>query len=136
MGAYLLIKILPDYIAGKIKLIPQDDSQATYTKKLTKEDGKIDWSKSPEQIDAHVRAMNPWPGAWTMWRDKRLIVWKASLARHAELVSASVLKTDPDLRQDDVELCLEEVQLEGKKKMAFAEFTRGYPDFRQQNLTQ
>ena len=126
MGADLLIKILPDYIAGKIELKPQDDSLATFTKKLSKEDGKIDWIKSPAEIHAHVRAMNPWPGAWTIWssfakasadkQDKRLIIWKTSLV--------------------GTSLQIDEIQMEGKKKMAFAEFTRGYPDFRQQNLTQ
>ncbi|MEK7125856.1 MAG: methionyl-tRNA formyltransferase [Patescibacteria group bacterium] len=144
MGADLLIKILPDYIAGKIELKPQDDSLATFTKKLSKEDGKIDWTKSPAEIAAHVRAMNPWPGAWTMWspfakasedkKEKRLIVWKASLKRHPELVSGSISEKDPDIRQDDVELCLEEVQLEGKKKMAFTEFCKGHPDFKLSNL--
>jgi len=106
MGADLLVKILPDYISGKMTLKPQDDSLAIFTKKLSKEDGKIDWSKSPAAIAAHVRAMNPWPGAWTMWKNKRLIVWKMSS-----------------------DGALQELQLEGKKKMAFTEFCKGHPGF-------
>ena len=120
IGAQMLIKYLPDYISGKIKLIPQDDSSATYTKKLAKEDGKIDWKKSPQEIEAHVRAMNPWPGAWTMWKEKRLIIWRAS-APH------------PTLSSEKRGIVLEEVQLEGKKKMPFAEFAKGHPDFSMNN---
>lgn len=118
IGAQMLIKYLPDYIAGKIKLKPQDDSQATFTKKLTKEDGKIDWKKSPQEIEAHIRAMNPWPGAWTMWKGKRLIIWKASFvgARHA------------------LPLQLDIVQLEGKKRMPLKEFLKGHPDFAMDEL--
>lgn len=119
LGAKLLIKTLPDYIAGRIKPKPQNDAQASYTKKLTKQDGKIDWSKPAAAINAHVRAMNPWPGAWTEYREKKLIVWKASL------VSS---RTSDSEARDNKELRLEEVQLEGKKRMPFAEFARGHPD--------
>lgn len=113
ISARMLIKYLPDYIAGKIKLKPQDDSKASYTKKLAKQDGRIDWKKSPQQIEAHIRAMNPWPGAWTMWHPphlraggKRLIIWKMA-----------------------ADGTFQEVQLEGKKKMPFEEFLLGHPDF-------
>ncbi|OGY93106.1 MAG: methionyl-tRNA formyltransferase [Candidatus Komeilibacteria bacterium RIFCSPLOWO2_02_FULL_48_11] len=152
IGADMLIKYLPDYIAGKIKLKPQDDSKASYTKKLTKQDGKIDWKKSPQEIEAHVRAMNPWPGAWTMWRGKRLIIWKASLNRHperSEAESRDLIVYPRDFGQRLTSLWLastpacpeyarggrndvlnfEEVQLEGKKKMPFAEFAKGHPEF-------
>ena len=49
----------------RIEPRPQDDAQATYAPKLTKEDGRIDWSQPAEAIDRHVRAMHPWPGAFT-----------------------------------------------------------------------
>jgi len=118
VGADLLIKILPDYIAKKIEAKKQDHNKASYTEKLTKKDGKIDWSQAPEKIDAQIRAMNPWSGAWTEWNNKKLIIWKASLndnvgARHAL----------------HLPLQLDEVQLQGKKKMAFEEFFKGHPRF-------
>jgi len=113
IGAELLVKTLPDYIAGRITLKPQDEKAATYTKKLSKDDGKIDWSKSAEEIRAHARAMNPWPGAWTEWRPphrraggKKLIIWSTA--------------------KDGTP---EEIQLQAKKRMSFGEFKRGHPDF-------
>ena len=102
LGARLLIKILPDYIAGRIKPKPQDDAQASYTQKLTKQDGRIDWSEPALAINAQVRALNPWPGAWTEWEGKRLIIWS--------------------MRKDGTPA---EVQLEGKKRMRFDAFIRG-----------
>lgn len=110
-GARLLINALPDYLAGKINLQEQDHKEATYTKKLSKEDGRIGWSKPSDEIEAHVRAMNPWPGAWTMWKNKKLIVWKASL------------------HNGENRLQIEEMQIEGKKRLGFDEFKRGHPDF-------
>jgi methionyl-tRNA formyltransferase len=102
IGAQLLIKNLPDYISGKIKPKEQEHTKATFTKKLTKDDGNIDWQKSPSEIEAHVRAMNPWPGAWTMVNDKRLIIWNMGIDGTPE-----------------------EVQLEGKKRMPYKDFLRG-----------
>ncbi|MBI2050654.1 MAG: methionyl-tRNA formyltransferase [Parcubacteria group bacterium] len=107
IGAKLLIKTLPDYIAGRIALQTQNDEQASYTRKLTKQDGRIDWSKPASAISAQVRAMNPWPGAWTEWENKKLIIWS--------------------MRKDGTPA---EVQLEAKKRMAFSEFMRGHPDFK------
>ncbi|TSC77815.1 MAG: methionyl-tRNA formyltransferase [Parcubacteria group bacterium Gr01-1014_29] len=65
LGGELLVETLPKWIAGEIKPLPQNHEQATYTKLLTKEDGHIDWSKSAEEIDRRVRALNPWPGTWS-----------------------------------------------------------------------
>lgn len=59
LGAELLKNILPDYLEGKIKPIEQDHAQATFTKKIQKTEGQIDWSKSAEEIDRQVRALNP-----------------------------------------------------------------------------
>ena len=73
LGAELLIDTLPDYIAGKIKSIPQDDSQATFTKMITKEDGRIDWNKSAEEVDRKVRAFSEWPVAWSIFVGNRMM---------------------------------------------------------------
>jgi len=118
VGADLLIKILPDYIAGKIKPKAQDESKATYTKKLTKKDGQIKLNptaKSPAcwsgGIGPLVRAMNPWPGAWTTYKGKKLIIW--STTKEGEPI---------------------EVQLEGKKRMPYGAFLKGHPDFSIKNI--
>jgi len=72
LSSELLLKTLPDWLAGKITPMPQDDSQATYTKIITKEDGKIDWRKSAQAIERQIRAYTPWPGAYASLTDYRL----------------------------------------------------------------
>jgi len=70
-GAKLLLATLPRHLNYEIVPIPQDDSKATYCKKLIREDGRIDWSRPAVEIEQMVRAFNPWPGAWTVWQDGR-----------------------------------------------------------------
>jgi len=131
-GAEVLLTILPTYLKDQIKLRQQDDSQATYTKKLTREDGKIDWKRSPEKIERHVRAMHPWPGAWTevqmtddspprfaeRGRGKQKTVKRLKIFRaHLENLSPDTCHLIPDL-----------VQLEGKKPVSWKQFREGYPE--------
>jgi methionyl-tRNA formyltransferase len=61
----LLVDILPKWVAGAIIPQEQNHKNATYTKLFTKEDGHINWSKTAEEIDRLVRALNPWPGTWS-----------------------------------------------------------------------
>ncbi|HEX9721867.1 MAG TPA: methionyl-tRNA formyltransferase [Candidatus Paceibacterota bacterium] len=109
MGADLLVEILPKYIAGEITPQEQDHSKATFTKKLTREDGFIDWKQNPEYIDRQVRAYTPWPGAFTFWKGKRVKILKA----HVE----------------DGKLVIDELQMEGKKSTTLQEFLLGHKDF-------
>jgi methionyl-tRNA formyltransferase len=71
-GGKLLPNILADYLDGKIQPREQDHDLATYCKILTRDDGKIDWTKTSEEIERKVRAYFPWPGAWTEIEGKRL----------------------------------------------------------------
>jgi len=120
-GAFLLVKTIKDYVEGKIKPKEQNHEKATYTEKLTKQNAKIDFSKNPKDTEAFIRAMNPWPGAWTNLEDKKFIIWKASLCR--ENIDAS---SKEKIRDHIVcGITLEEVQLEGKKRMQYKEFLKG-----------
>ncbi len=65
IGAKLLLKILPDYLGGKLKPQPQDDDKASYTKILNREDGKINWTRPAQEIYNQWRALQPWPGVYT-----------------------------------------------------------------------
>jgi len=104
-GADLLLAVLPDYLDGKLKPTPQDHTAATFTEQLEKDDGKIDWRMSAEAIDRHIRAMTPWPGAWTDITGKRVKVLKAHLV--------------------DQGLHLDVVQAEGKQPMDYGTYLRG-----------
>lgn len=142
LGATLLIKTLPDWIAGKIKPHEQNHTQATFCKKLTRDDGHIDWSKSAEEIYRMWRAYLPWPGVFTMWDGKRVkIVSCHPEARSAE-GSHEILRRaqndnigTPFLTPDNHlaiacgtgAVIVERLQLEGKKELDADAFLRGYP---------
>ncbi|MBU4010914.1 MAG: methionyl-tRNA formyltransferase [Proteobacteria bacterium] len=75
----LLIKTISGMEANTITPVPQDNSLATYAPLLKKKDGYIDWSKSAEDIEAFIRGINPWPGAFTINEKKRLKIFAADV---------------------------------------------------------
>lgn len=106
-SAEVLAELIEPYLKNKITPRAQDESQASYTKILTKEDGQIDLKKTgPEEAERFIRAMQPWPGAWTTANGKRLKLLKAHL--------------------DDGKLVLDEVQLEGKNPVSYEQFSKAY----------
>ncbi len=110
LGANLLVETLHKWLDKKISPIPQDESKATFTKMIKKENGLIDWSYSPEYIEKMVRAYNPWPGTYTKMKDGKILKIKK-----VEIVEG---KIKPVI-----------VQPEGKKEMSYEAFLRGHPDF-------
>jgi methionyl-tRNA formyltransferase len=121
-----LKKALAELQAGTAPRIPQDSSTATYAPKLEREHGRIDWSEPARLIERKIRAFNPWPGAFMILRDE------AGRERKLKVHRASLLPTgtgDPNklvIASKNGALRLEEVQLEGKRRMSAAEFLRGY----------
>ena len=112
-----LIKTLSQYLSSKIKPQKQDESKATYTKILSREQGKIDLNKSAKEIERMTRAFYPWPGTWFYLNKKRIKIIKA---RTSTKTGKTSIKTGKDF------LILEIVQPEGKKPMTGEEFFRGY----------
>jgi methionyl-tRNA formyltransferase len=136
LGAKLLIETLPKWLKGEIKPIPQDDLKATYTKIIKKEDGKINWQRSAEEIERMIRAYSPWPGTYTFLKfknrkPKMLKIIKAEILKinHQKEPGIVFLTENKKLAvtcgQDA--LILEEIQLEGKRQMAAREFINGHP---------
>jgi len=136
LGANLLVEILPRWLAGKITPQEQDHAQATYTKILTREDGRLDFSKSATEIERQIRAFTPWPGSFTEFNNKRLKIIKARIlnpligcAENAKI--GQVFKTTEgefSINCGRGSLILEIVQLEGKKEATGKEFLNGYPE--------
>jgi len=122
-GAVVLLKILPAYLAGKIELRPQEHWWATFTKRLTREDGQIDWQKPPEYLERFIRAMSPWPGAWTPIRVKR----DTGYERRRLKILRAHLEKKPSHISHLTSLVIDQVQLEGKKPVSFKQFCEGYP---------
>lgn len=112
-AAETLVTILPAYIESRIKIRPQDESGATYTKILRREDGYIDLENlpPPEMVDRMIRAFHPWPGVWT-----KLKVKSARLPDGQEKLK--VVKFLPGKL----------IQVEGGKPMTVRDFLNGYPE--------
>jgi methionyl-tRNA formyltransferase len=106
--------------------IAQDSSTATYAPKLEREHGRIDWSEPAALIERRIRAFNPWPGAFALLRDDAGTERKLKVHRASVVDSCSADPANLVIPVRDGAVRLEEVQLEGKRRMSAAEFLRGY----------
>ena len=123
-----LLESLGMLAKGSAPRIPQDNNVATYAPKLKREDGKIDWSQPAETIERKIRAFNPWPGAFTNFGAGNLKIFSTSVVDLSGTPGA-ILRSDKQLviAAGQGALCLDEVQLEAKRRMNAAEFLRGHP---------
>ena len=129
--ATLSCNILPlallDYIDGLLKPISQKHKNATYCKKIKKEDGKIDWKKSAEEIQNMIKAYTPWPSVFTEVKGKKLKISEANtdetkLKPGEFLIENKILK----IGTKKGTLLPTKVQLQGKKEMDIKSFINGY----------
>lgn len=132
-GAKLLIETLPDYLADKIKPRPQNHSEATFTKLFSREDGKINWDRPAKQTLNQIRALNPEPGTWTIWRGKILNIHEAEIldSSSEELTAGQIKIVDNKIAvaTSKCYLVIKSLQLEGGKKTDARAFLNGHPDF-------
>lgn len=130
LGAELLMETLPSYLNGKLTPMPQDENLATFAPMLTKEDGKLDFNQSAQQLDLMVRAFNPWPGAYTYWKNQRLSIYCAHahpLPPGIEIIPGATLveRNLPAIMTRAGILILDEIQLSGRKRMSGQAFLLG-----------
>ena len=135
LGAQLLIDVLDQLAAGTAHEEPQDDSQATYAPRLTKEEGLIDWSQSAQAIHNRVRGLYPWPHAYTYLNGARLIIRRTRVqlaGRKAPPYEGcgTVVKIDADAlfvtAGNGEELAVLEIQPEGRRPMSVRDFAAGH----------
>jgi methionyl-tRNA formyltransferase len=128
VGAVLTVETLRGLQRGSVHPREQDDAQATLAPILKKEDGLINFSRSAIEILNRMRGFQPWPGAYTNFREKNLHVWRASALDQALPVSELRVEGDRLLVGcgDATAIELLELQLEGKKRSSAADFIRGY----------
>lgn len=136
IGAQLLVETLPKWLNGKITPLPQDNSMASYTKVISKEDGKLDWCLTALELWRQVRAFDPWPGCYAKWQGKRLKVVEAKPLSEENSEETGRVMALPQGAQSivgvktrDGILGLIRIQLEGKRVMSAEEFIRGQRDF-------
>jgi methionyl-tRNA formyltransferase len=135
LGPGILRRALDLILAEKASRIPQDESLATYAPKLDRDSGVLDWSCDCWYLDRLVRAMNPWPGAFTQLEAgdgpmKKLKIFRA-LPIHRMSGSRGVVERAGGrgivVGCGSGGLLLREVQMEGRRRLAAQEFVRGFP---------
>jgi methionyl-tRNA formyltransferase len=129
LGAELMVETLKRLEAGTICPEVQDHSLSTLAPILKREDGLIDFSRTAQQIYDRWRGFQPWPGAHTTLRGKKLIVAKMKICGERSIAHGELLVEGEQMLfgcADKRAVELLELQMEGKKRMSAAEFLRGY----------
>lgn len=129
LGASLAVDTIEDIASNRASAMPQDESRATYAKKIDKTMGHIDWNKDASGIERMIRALNPWPSAYAYIDGKMLKIWKAEIVADnagAPGTISAVTKDAIAISCGQGSLILKEVQLEGKKRMTVHDFLLGY----------
>lgn len=128
-GAKLCVDTIIEIENETAVKVPQSDEDSCYAKMLNKKLGNIDWSKSASSIERLIRGLNPWPSAYTFYNGKMLKIWSAKVCEDKKLnTCGEVLCENGKLfvMAGDCALMLEEIQLEGKKRMKTEDFLRGF----------
>lgn len=130
VGAKLCVKTMEAIEAGTAVYTPQNEEEATHTKKIYKELGSIDWSRDAKTIECLIRGLDPWPSAYTRLNDKTLKIWKAEvIPENSGTEAGCIVKVGKDgltVQTGDGMLKITELQLEGKKRMPVDAFLNGY----------
>jgi methionyl-tRNA formyltransferase len=128
----LIIKTIHGVADKNIQPREQDHSEATFTKIIEKNDGKINWEDSAKNIYNRYRAFILWPGIFTIWNEKTLKITKAALSEQESGHEAGTVFEKEEqifVQANPGALQILEIQLEGKKPVAITDFLRGYKNF-------
>ena len=132
VGAKLLVETLDKAEAGQLHPVKQDDSQSSYVRMMDKSFGLMDFTQPVEVLERKVRALNPWPSAFTHMDEKLLKIWDATVIQDNNVKAGDYGKVKTDGKTcfmvacDGGYLSVNELQLEGKKRMKVEDFLRGY----------
>ncbi|MDD4476799.1 MAG: methionyl-tRNA formyltransferase [Patescibacteria group bacterium] len=129
---FLLLDTIRDWVEGKIRPEPQNDSDATFCKIFTREDGQIDFNKTALETYNQWRGFHPWPGVWFVWNGRRIKLLKIAVAADKKNPPGEFSFEENKLFLGTKNGSLEilELQTEGKKPMNAKEFANGISAFR------
>ena len=130
LGAQLLVKAVSQIKSGKTKYIKQDEKMVSFAPPLTKENGIIDWNKKAADISDQIRAFDPWPGAYTYYKGKKLRILKAEHKPREGCPEGKVIEIIKNrgfvVGGCEGALLITEVQPESGRKMSAWEFIAGH----------
>lgn len=129
-GAGLCIKTLAMLERGELTPVKQGESPTAYARMLDKSMGDIDWSMSAASIECLIRGLNPWPSAYTKWKEKVMKLWQAEVKEGStDAAPGTIVKVETDgftVQTGEGFLKVTELQIPGKKRMDAEAFLRGY----------
>lgn len=128
-GMELLKETLPSIINGTNSREQQDEEKVTYARNISREQERIDWTKSAVSISNQVRGLHPWPVAFTTYNEQNMKIWKAAVTESAKSGKpGEVLELGDDafiVQTGDGVLAVTELQPAGKKRMSAADYLKG-----------
>ena len=130
-GAGLLVETLQQRSRGRIFPVSQNNAQATFAPMLRKQDGKIDWNSPAKKLNAFIRAMTPWPGAFCFLDDKRIKLYGSTVIdKRTDALPGTVVPGFPDelhVATEDGILSIEKIQGASGKILLIKDYLCGHP---------
>jgi len=130
IGAKLLVSTVDALVDGTAVETPQDESLATYARRLTKQDGVVDWNQSAERIHDLIRGVQPWPLAFSFLHGRRIILRRSNVVRQLQTdAPGAVIEAAGDqlvIGTGAGAIAIVEIQVEGKRPMIPREFLAGH----------
>lgn len=132
LSAAMLKDVIPIWISGTHKSIPQENEKATFTRMLEKDDGKINFlAETAEDIERKERAFIPWPGIYANWENKKIDFFDVEVS-DKNLEPGKVERTEEGkiiIGTKRGSIIPKYIKLEGRNKVPAIDFVRGYPNF-------
>ncbi|ANQ65597.1 MAG: methionyl-tRNA formyltransferase [Staphylococcus equorum] len=129
LGANLLKETLPSIINGTNDSVVQNESEATFASNINREDEKIDWTLSAEQIYNHIRGLSPWPVAYTVMDDGNLKIYASRIEKDKTGEPGTIIETTKKAiivaTGSKDAIALTDIQVAGKKRMLAANYLSG-----------
>lgn len=130
VGKELLLESLPQIISGQLEPVPQDETLATFSPNISREQEKIDWEKTAQQIDCQVRGMRPWPTAFTTYKGMNWKIWETEpLSDTTEATAGTIVKRSKKelwiACGAGTLLALKSIQPSGKGRLSIQDFLNG-----------
>lgn len=130
-AAPLLVGVIRDLVDGTVRPVVQDDTAATFCSLIAKDDGRIDWTLTAAEVDARIRAYDPWPGAFTGWNGQRLTLRRSSVVPSSASAAPGTVSIDKSkgilVQTGDGLVAVRELQLPARKALDFRSFLNGNP---------
>lgn len=135
VGAELLVETLPSIIEGTNNSIEQDEKLITYAPTIKRSDEHLKFNKTAFEIDCFIRGMNPWPGCYVNYNDKKIKIWSGhihecnnAISHHQHQENGTIVKIFKDgigVKVEDGVFIITTIQLEGKKQMSVKDYLNG-----------